>query len=130
MYQCSKQQNFHSEEKLQEWENRIQHFKRLLEHASRDEMITDLYKTARDLYIEWELLNQSIGHEDNKATYEMSKVGIGEHQLPLLPYSYDALEPYIDQEIMKLHHLKHHKSYVEGLNKAEREMLKARKNND
>ncbi len=38
--------------------------------------------------------------------------------LPPLPYSYDALEPYIDAETMKLHHDKHHATYVENLNKA------------
>ncbi|MBN6205421.1 superoxide dismutase [Ralstonia pickettii] len=51
---------------------------------------------------------------------------MGGHTLPPLPYSYDALEPYISAEIMKLHHDKHHRSYVEGLNKAENEMQQAR----
>lgn len=57
-------------------------------------------------------------------------VPIGEHQLPPLPYPYDALEPYIDEKTMRLHHDEHHRSYVEGLNKAEKEMQKARKNDD
>lgn len=35
-----------------------------------------------------------------------------------LPYSYDALEPYIDTETMKIHHDKHHKAYVDNLNNA------------
>jgi superoxide dismutase, Fe-Mn family len=55
---------------------------------------------------------------------------IGGHKLPPLPYSYNALEPYIDRRIMKLHHDKHHQSYVDGLNKAEKEMEKARRKND
>ncbi|QES89580.1 superoxide dismutase [Rhizosphaericola mali] len=38
--------------------------------------------------------------------------------LPALPYAYDALEPYIDEETMKLHHDKHHNAYVTNLNKA------------
>jgi superoxide dismutase, Fe-Mn family len=38
--------------------------------------------------------------------------------LPPLPYAYNALEPYIDQETMKLHHDKHHQAYVNELNKA------------
>lgn len=39
-------------------------------------------------------------------------------ELPPLPYPYDALEPYIDEETMKLHHDKHFKTYVDNLNKA------------
>src|SRR5205823_4762037 len=35
-----------------------------------------------------------------------------------LPYPYDALEPYIDAETMKIHHDFHHKAYVDNLNKA------------
>ena len=38
--------------------------------------------------------------------------------LPKLPYDYDALEPTIDAETMKLHHDFHHKAYVDNLNKA------------
>lgn len=39
-------------------------------------------------------------------------------ELPQLPYSYDALEPYIDKETMEIHHSKHHKTYVDKLNTA------------
>jgi Fe-Mn family superoxide dismutase len=39
-------------------------------------------------------------------------------KLPDLPYDYSALEPYIDSTTMKLHHDKHHGTYVEKLNKA------------
>ncbi|NLX11506.1 MAG: superoxide dismutase [Chloroflexi bacterium] len=45
------------------------------------------------------------------------------HELPPLPYAYDALEPHIDEQTMRLHHDKHHLAYVNGLNKAE-DMLK------
>ena len=38
--------------------------------------------------------------------------------LPKLPYPYDALEPNISAEIMKLHHDAHHQAYVTNLNKA------------
>jgi Fe-Mn family superoxide dismutase len=41
------------------------------------------------------------------------------HTLPPLPYAYNALEPYIAEEIMTLHHTKHHQTYVNGLNAAE-----------
>jgi Fe-Mn family superoxide dismutase len=47
------------------------------------------------------------------------------HALPDLPYSNDALEPYIIAEIMKLHHDKHHKTYVDALNAAENNYAKA-----
>ncbi|QRW13627.1 superoxide dismutase, Fe-Mn family [Ceratobasidium sp. AG-Ba] len=38
--------------------------------------------------------------------------------LPDLPYAYNALEPYISEEIMTLHHKKHHQTYVNGYNTA------------
>ncbi|KAF9044965.1 manganese superoxide dismutase [Panaeolus papilionaceus] len=47
------------------------------------------------------------------------------HTLPPLPYAYDALEPYISQEIMTLHHTKHHQTYVNALNAAEASYAKA-----
>lgn len=40
------------------------------------------------------------------------------YELPPLPYNYNALEPYIIEEIMRLHHLKHHQGYVNGANAA------------
>ena len=46
------------------------------------------------------------------------QVGSGEFVLPPLPYSYDALEPYIDEQTMTLHHDKHHAGYVKNLNNA------------
>lgn len=57
-------------------------------------------------------------------------VPAGRHALPPLPYPYDALEPVISREIMKLHHTVHHQAYVDGLNKAEMKMKEAREKND
>ena len=54
----------------------------------------------------------------------------GEHKLPELNYSYDALEPYIDEQTMRLHHSKHHQGYVNGLNNAEKALAKARESGD
>lgn len=54
----------------------------------------------------------------------------GQHRLPPLPYPYDALEPYIDAETMRLHHDRHHRAYVDGLNRAERALAEARTSGD
>jgi Fe-Mn family superoxide dismutase len=40
------------------------------------------------------------------------------HELPPLPYDYDALEPHIDAQTMEIHHGKHHQAYVTNLNAA------------
>ncbi len=40
------------------------------------------------------------------------------HELPPLPYSFDALEPHIDAKTMEIHHDKHHATYVNKLNEA------------
>ena len=40
------------------------------------------------------------------------------HELPPLPYAYNALEPHIDEQTMRIHHDKHHAAYVSNLNAA------------
>lgn len=57
-------------------------------------------------------------------------VAVGRHSLPPLPYAYDALEPYIDAETMRIHHEKLHKKYVDDLNTAERKLAESREKND
>jgi len=52
------------------------------------------------------------------------------HELPPLPYAYDALEPHYDSATVKLHHDAHHKAYVDGLNNAEAKLEEAREKGD
>ena len=52
------------------------------------------------------------------------------YKLPPLPYAYDALEPYYDEQTVRIHHDKHHAGYVAGLNKAEEELAAARASGD
>ena len=40
------------------------------------------------------------------------------YELPPLPYDYNALEPTIDEQTMRIHHGKHHQAYVDNVNKA------------
>jgi len=40
------------------------------------------------------------------------------HEVPALPYDYNALEPHIDEQTMRIHHDKHHAAYVTNLNAA------------
>ena len=52
------------------------------------------------------------------------------YQLPDLPYDYNALDPVISPEIMKLHHGAHHKAYVTNLNAALEKYHEAETKND
>ncbi len=53
-----------------------------------------------------------------------------EYTLPPLPYDYDALEPFIDAETMRIHHDKHHAGYVRGLNRALAMLSEVRRTGD
>jgi superoxide dismutase, Fe-Mn family len=52
------------------------------------------------------------------AVNKVAALGHEHFTLPPLPYGYDALEPHIDKMTMEIHHGKHHKAYVDNLNKA------------
>lgn len=43
---------------------------------------------------------------------------MAKHELPALPYAFDALEPHIDAQTMEIHHGRHHQTYVNNLNAA------------
>jgi superoxide dismutase, Fe-Mn family len=53
-----------------------------------------------------------------QATATPSQPAAGPFTLPPLPYAFDTLEPHIDAETMQIHHDRHHKAYVDNLNKA------------
>jgi len=53
-----------------------------------------------------------------------------EYTLPPLPYAYNALEPYIDEQTLKIHHDRHHQGYVNGLNQALKALEDARAKGD
>jgi len=55
---------------------------------------------------------------------------LDEYKLPDLPYPYNALEPYIDEQTVRLHHDKHHLAYVNGLNTALKRLEEARSKGD
>lgn len=54
----------------------------------------------------------------------------GTHELPPLPYPYNALEPVIDEQTLRLHHGVHHAGYVKGLNTAEKKLAEVRASGD
>ncbi len=67
-------------------------------------------------------------HEDTSS--EVMAIPAGHHRLPALPYPYNALEPYISEATLRLHHDRHHQAYVNGLNTAELALAEARARHD
>ncbi len=51
------------------------------------------------------------------------------YSLPSLPYAYNALEPYISEQQLTIHHQKHHQAYVTAANQILEKLDKARKEN-
>jgi Fe-Mn family superoxide dismutase len=52
------------------------------------------------------------------------------YALPDLPYDYSALEPHYSARVLELHHDKHHKAYVDGLNQTMDKLAKVRESGD
>lgn len=94
-------------------------YERASQRVLQEEPVTD--EEGKQLLVR---VDETSEHEEG------TERAAGGHTLPPLPYRYDALEPHISKEIMYLHHTKHHQSYVDGLNKAEKMMEKARETND
>ncbi len=90
-----------------------------------------LFAFAEKLFAEADDINANTGKDKKMETnifagaYEN-----GQYILPQLPYDYDALEPFYDEETVRIHHDKHHAKYVKGLNDAMAKIETARKNND
>ncbi|WP_257535611.1 superoxide dismutase [Mesobacillus foraminis] len=117
------------EKAIQQWEENFFSLKReagneILNDSELYNIAESLYKELNSFFIRADLPTDSTEEEREQT------VPIGGHRLPPLPYRYNALEPVISEEIMRLHHRKHHQSYVDGLNKAEKEMQKARETGD
>lgn len=68
--------------------------------------------------------------ETSNSRFYGAAVPAGGHRLPPLPYPYDALEPVISADLLRIHHDRHHLAYVEGLNRAEVELVEARQRGD
>lgn len=60
-----------------------------------------------------------IAENKIKAIEQVASLGEKRFTLPPLPYSYDALEPFIDKQTMELHHTKHHQAYIDKINSAD-----------
>ncbi|RAU93716.1 superoxide dismutase [Paenibacillus sp. YN15] len=75
-------------------------------------------------------IHAPVAHPQPEAAPSTAPVPIGKHTLPPLPYAYNALEPHIDEKTMRIHHDKHHQSYVDGLNNAENKLAEARRSGD
>ncbi|WP_077247580.1 superoxide dismutase [Bacillus sp. FJAT-27225] len=116
---------------LEEYKQSLDNFSEELEYKLEDRALqTEEYannaeKKANYLYEQW------LQYEEKEYGGQfIRQIPAGKHTLPPLPYEYGALEPYISRRIMLLHHTQHHQSYVDGLNKAETEMARARETND
>ncbi|WP_280771441.1 superoxide dismutase [Salipaludibacillus daqingensis] len=101
---------------------------KLLEDKQDDNLERAFEEQVDRVYRAYENWRNHVASGDRKETImgNSSSIAPGKHKLPPLPYGYDALEPVIKEEIMRLHHQEHHQSYVDGLNRAELEMKQAR----
>lgn len=125
----SRLRQYNSSNKLKDWKQQLLQLQEELSNDSELDIMR-IFERANELHSKlneyYDACQNNQDPESPRVQTHSGFVQIGKHTLPPLPYSYDALEPFIHHEIMLLHHDKHHKSYVDGLNKAEKEMQKAR----
>ncbi|SDJ66546.1 superoxide dismutase [Sediminibacillus albus] len=114
--EVNSQEMDHWKKQLVNWKVMLQELLESDEEPSEEQIAMVQEKSVKLL----DLLQLMI----EKPRNSMRVIPAGKHRLPELPYSYDALEPYISRQIMRLHHDQHHKSYVEGLNRAELQLYK------
>lgn len=113
------------EEKQNKWSEQLELWLGKVYNQLNDDT-RDTEDSIHQLKVEGEKLLAEIENDDLDRK-EIQAIPYGHHQLPPLPYAYDALEPYISETIMRLHHDKHHRSYVEGLNDAEKALYTSKK---
>ena len=75
------------------------------------------------------MLQRTLGHVSRNSR-PLAHMVRQKHTLPDLPYDYNALEPVISTDIMRLHHSKHHQAYVNNLNVFEEKLAEATHKND
>ena len=64
------------------------------------------------------LAANAMAEEQIQKIEQLGNFAATNFELPKLPYAYDAIEPFIDKQTMEIHHSKHHKAYIDNLNKA------------
>lgn len=121
-------------EALADWQERFARLEQEAREATgsgQDGERADAAALMREAYEALDgFVRAAFGRGAPQETGRLNPVPPGGHRLPPLPYPYDALEPYIDAETMRFHHDRHHRSYVEGLNRAERALAEARASGD
>ena len=76
----------------------------------------DFLKSSAALGLSTITAKSLVASSFNNSNGDLKVNAQGEYELPPLPYGYDALEPHIDEQTMRLHHDIHHAGYVRGLN--------------
>lgn len=107
-----------------------EYFLAVLETLNNPGQLTHIMRDYTENEAKQNASDNTTRNDDINGIRDLSAVPIGGHTLPPLPYAYNALEPYIDEKTMRIHHDKHHQSYVDGLNKAENKLAEARKSGD